>query len=379
MRQLLQVVHVTDLHWLEPASAPLAVAARDGWDEIGDQERTQAPTRRERFEEWLFKSGTAGSSVLAREQFARSLAEVLPKFPDWEHRWLVATGDLSAWGDDPSINHAIGWLSGLARDHKMQWTAIYGNHDVWLGNDPPRESVGAAPFDVRRTLLRAHTFLGNWPLIPLVEGTKSVPSSRRLEVTLQGGHQLVGYSLNTIIHEPAENRLAFGRVREDRYWEPATPLAPQLDEVKRQWRAGDVGIVFTHHPVYYPGLGTSRRGNVLLNDREVAKGLGERACIFVSGHTHKVFPKPGKLPAVLPRRPRHRLAARQVQLITGTLCQGGFGGRDPDQSWQLLHVSEDEKTAGLALERIVFRRSRGTGPFVSIGPRGGYQTEKLAL
>jgi Calcineurin-like phosphoesterase len=170
-RRLLQVVHVTDFHVVasqNEGGGPNGGTIRD-WladviDKIPESIRNARPIRR--FLDDL-RQGTASHDVYALEAFREALAgELTPK--TWPVTWLLATGDLSGWGDSRSIEYTVRWLKEIADAHGISWAAIYGNHDVWLGDGtlPLPWKVGR-PFADQRTRLRDTIFPQTWPLIPV--------------------------------------------------------------------------------------------------------------------------------------------------------------------------------------------------------------------
>jgi hypothetical protein len=184
-------------------------------------------------------------------------------------------------------------------------------------------------------------------------------------------------SLNTVVHEPAENSLALGRVGRDRYWQ-GTHVEHQLNALGRSLSPHDIVILLTHHPVHDPNLHYDEAlTSVLMNAPDVAASLHCRAVVVVSGHTHGLFPPSGSLPHAAGRPPHDPLAHRQAQLIGGTLSQRTVGDFHPDyeHSWQLLRFWEEVSSEQVTIERKVFRRMAGAGAF-TVRESG---TEKMRL
>jgi hypothetical protein len=201
------------------------------------------------------------------------------------------------------------------------------------------------------------------------------------------------FSLNTIVHEQWDNTFARGRVSEDRYWETVNQV-DQLPELEKRCANVQLRIVLTHHPVCDPtpkfGVGC-----VLANRKDVALNLSKKdangcriATIVLSGHTHQLFPRHGTLPTKLPSGGQQHspLADGQVQLTVGTLSQRGpqraaqaaspSGGT---QTWQLLRFWDEGIARQLVLERIVYIRPRGIGPFAPLADNQGHSAERMIV
>lgn len=356
----LQLIHVSDLHLNES----VRTGGLEGWRQsVVDAANRQGAIRRyiARFLIRRALGDIEGHDPTALEMFRADLPAAV-KDPDedgsadWRDRtWLIATGDLSTWGDTRSIQSALNWLRETAERHNVRWTAIYGNHDVWPRGFPL--SQPAHVLDGHRSLLRHTAFPEDWPLVPIHAGT-GMPGAVPLRVALRSpGAELLAASLNTVRHERPFSTFAMGKVTDDRYWESAG-LEHQLRAVDAI-AAGAVLVLLTHHPIHDPARWPPWMG-LLANRRRVARALrSHRRLIVVSGHTHRHFPnsfirQDGR------RRTRYRPLGRgQIQLIIGSLSQADplDDGRRRQQ-WQRLRMWEDDSTGEIAIRRTVFERAR---------------------
>jgi hypothetical protein len=345
---LLQIIHVSDLHFGPPDVSDietrtwLGTLCQAAYSRRGEEER----------------QGLAGLDQFAVVEFETCLDGLMTHEGEWkDDSWLIATGDLSTWGDAESIADALGFLQRAAQRHDIRWAALYGNHDVWPG-DPPLHplALSATPSDLsaRRTAMRTNFFPMDWPLHPV--GNRGGHMPGRPQDLLSVGFKrrtgrLVVYSLNTVVHNSGLNGWALGAVARDRYWQTDRNLPDQVDQVSARWQQGDFGIVLTHHPIHHPNAPLDR--DVLVNRENVARRLSTALSIVVSGHTHVPFPPEGDLNRLGACDP---LGAPQVQLITGTLSQ------IPQhiefaQTWQRLRFFEEEDA--VVLQRVLYTRSDG--------------------
>lgn len=348
LNPVVQLLHISDTH-------------------VASDAKVGALLRR-KYKRWpnRFRAGFMGHDPNAFTEFERSMLPALSSA--WRDRsCLVATGDLSTLGDR-GLRGALRWIARIASAVDLPWAALYGNHDVWAGDLPLRHPDQL--LDARRTALRRTEFIADWPCFPHGLPSGEVRGQPPLEYRYGSrGKTLTITSLNTIEHGRVRNTLAYGRVREDRYWEPSVG-ADQVSQILLQCCADETRIVLTHHPIHFPN--PPLVGLVLDNSAAVAQRLASqpRGCLaataVISGHTHDVFPKPGALPGRLPRPPKEHqpLASGQVQLIGGTLSQQAYPGRPQEHTWQLLRFYEENEQ--LVLKRTVFRRNNRAAPFKAI-------------
>lgn len=285
----LQVVHITDPHFVEPNFPRWSQVA--GW-----RRHLQSALQ-------FLSTGMNGHDSLAEvelEDFLRALTADpgLANVPTW----LVTTGDVSTFGDYPSIDMGLlrqdGWATILETEKHF---AIWGNHDAWPGAMPRIGGQDARipqqqswlPSRFPRTSLRHHL-------------TVKRKNSE---------HKVVLFALDTVACDAAANFWANGRV------EPSS-LQALVGEVDNHSSPGDVRIVATHHPICYPG-GAPLVGMSLLSADQVALALGgsspTRRCaplghVVLSGHVHQACIK-------APPPPPDPLAPDQHQLTAGTAIQ----------------------------------------------------------
>jgi len=93
--------------------------------------------------------------------------------------------------------------------------------------------------------------------------------------------------------------------------------------------------------------------------------------VVLSGHTHKIFPPPGRLN----ERQQMPLTEHQIQLTAGTFSQLHFDAQRPPRpicevarhTWQLLGFWLSETDDALLVERDVYvRGDRNTGDFYKL-------------
>jgi 3',5'-cyclic AMP phosphodiesterase CpdA len=367
MNRMLQVFHVSDMHWAPSRKQAAALRAQVG---------------RTRY--WPLGHGTMGHEVLAVRALRRSVRKVIDDDPEWTVRsWLISSGDLTTWGDDQSLHAAIGFLGDIAKDCGIRAAVIYGNHDVWDQGFPA--VIPDSVLDARRTRLRRNEFTGTWPLFSMAEGLGQSSPGGPTSIEATGpltSKSVRVVSLNTILHTGWNNVLAFGEVKADRYWEGRTSPT-QLQVVRGSGQSqNELRVVVTHHPLRDPKR--RKLSMILKNAPEVADAFtvcGSAPTVFLSGHTHEVFPAFGSFPTVLPtgRACVPPLEDRQVQMIVGTCAQIGGGPQTGDQTWQLLRFWEDEERPGIVLERFVFSRPAGAGEFLPEEDDKGDPSEKLEI
>lgn len=314
----------------------------------------------------LIKGSLAGHDPAALAYFRVSAQEALAA-DDWEENHLVVTGDLTTWGDAPTLAFALqAWRDEATTLGVQGPHVIYGNHDVWLDDFPL--FVPAQALDQHRTAL--HTVPPFQCVSPVNHhNATAAPASL--------------WSLNTVLHDPINNALALGEVREHAYWEQL-PGAHQLAALGRAG-PGAVRVVLTHHPVAgahshllpWMGLVDGPVVAAALDQPQMA-GRWPLASVVLSGHTHTVFPKPGALEQTYggaTRPPPQPLVGRQVQLTAGTFSQLESNTRFPPEpiraekrhSWQLLGLWLDEGDRNLVVERDVFvRDERNVGCYTGL-------------
>lgn len=372
-RPLLQIFHITDLHFI------------DDYDDIA---RLIAERRRfslllrqlfEFFDARAMHEGTLGHEDSAISAFSRLLGamkkqekEWFPDGPDGPQTWIVDTGDATTFGDDRSLD--------LARKSLNDWRSVVGpaklvslvgNHDLWPGTQP-----GAALFDdfaarmgVQRGRIDSYDFWNDLgPVTPLVLNSDS-------------GLSIELYSVGTLSCDIKAGFLARGRVSE----ESKNKL---VEAVRQHGKPDALRILASHHPFAFP-FNAARMPTLqpmVLENPEVVTAErhptqdGEPLIhMFIGGHTHVGMPGcplPGHISSVK----QGALEASQVQLVAGPLLQQrsewGVGGEGLDaglkshpdfsdvsqikgsQQFQLLRFYERRESSEIVLEmeRIPFVR-----------------------
>src|SRR5438105_4339081 len=123
MRPLLQLVHLSDVHFVAAGRASLAQARRDArrllWG-LPSRFRGQD----------LFDQGMAAHDPKALTAFKDALQRIKLADPQfWPKTCVLTTGDLSTLGDDGSFNAAIGWVRTVSAQVGVpfQPMIVYGN------------------------------------------------------------------------------------------------------------------------------------------------------------------------------------------------------------------------------------------------------------
>lgn len=328
--RLCRIFHLSDLHLVAEPTArklddcpnPLVVALRR-----------------------LFFQGCAPHDSEALRHCREAIRAELEADETWPHTLIVATGDLSTWGDPKSISAACKWLEGIEakkwiRPSRVSIFRIYGNHDAFPGEENWFPFLATnAQIDTARSRAR--------------EVCQPQTSSMRLPTNIS----VEFHRINSVIHDQVLNTFAWGRVDQD----SLTRLRAENGTSRC------VGIAVTHHPVHDTLAAPLPRTLLDSTIAALAMPPGEKAQIrlVLSGHTHVPFPAPGSLPvdagvALAP------LLANQLQLVAGTVSQRPVRAKAPDNSFQMLRLGQrgpDE----LVVERTLFVRPNGIGPFVKLG------------
>jgi hypothetical protein len=386
MKPLLQIVHVSDMHLAKRNSLKGRAVAEflSGLPVIGLR----------------IKQGLAGHDPAALKAFEASLIRVIKSKPSWLERTIVvATGDFSTWGEDNYGMAAVNYLKRAAQ--RASYAAfeqlkadaqkaqpqvqppkhfrlipvlpIYGNHDVWPEGFPL--AFSNEELDQRRTNLRLHPPFQEHRPVQMYSTGKDGGTSP--PITL--------WALDTVLHDPIDNALAFGKIQQDWYWDPRG-LSHQVTELQQRSQFPQIRIALTHHPIagqdhVFP------ISHVLREASSVASQLQQPdphtpdwplVRIVLSGHTHKLYPSLGALPASPPTE-QSPLGQNQLQLTIGTLSQKRWNRSKQEQCWQLLRLySEDypadnsgQQKCTLHLERTVLYRSNNAGDFTIRVPQNG--------
>ncbi len=295
----LQIVHISDLHIVDPKS-PNAVALRRRLRGLRG-----VPTN---IAEYV-ADGMAPHDALAVQLFESFLREITADYK-WSkcQTWLVDTGDLTSLGDQNSL--------ALGRQHLQQFAQIcpqiastYGNHDAWPGRFP-LFATGAAIAAQQQTLT--------------VHQYKVATAGCALRTTIpHNAGEVQLYFLDSIIHDRWSNTWALGEVG-------AAQLTALKDLVDQNYNSNrhDLRILAIHHPVHYPPVRPSFQ-MAMRNDKIVAGALDTPspggayplAHLVLSGHTHALYPPHGALPAQPSLCIHPHLGSNQCQFVVGTLMQ----------------------------------------------------------
>src|SRR5713101_222309 len=126
MRPLLQLVHLSDVHFVAAGANSLAQARRDA--------RRLLWSLPSRFLGQDFcDQGMAAHDPKALTAFKDALRKIKLADPTfWSNTCLLATGDLSTLGDNASFNTAISWVRAVSAQVgvPLQPIIIYRNHEI---------------------------------------------------------------------------------------------------------------------------------------------------------------------------------------------------------------------------------------------------------
>ncbi len=353
MKRLLRILHLSDVHF-----GPNNIKAAPNYRRL-----LRAAFRSPLVSKKVLQGVSPHDPTALRELSASVISEAADA--EWLGKTvLICTGDLSTWGDEPSVVAVKRLLDRLAADAGLpDPVVLYGNHDVWP----------AKPWQIH-----------GYPLFALPWTLKKRRADLRFQhfpkpgpIDHSGNLQVRCFAINTVQHERLENAFALGKVQHDYYWDPTNRSThSQEAAVASKLGTGEIGIALTHHPVYDPEHAHHATGRqsappthtALVNAQQVAASLrgcaaGGRIHVFISGHVHQIIPELGKLDAkVLGQQPP--LDSVQLQLCVGTAAQDCAPGVTQDQSWQQIRVYLDgDDDCDLVIERIVHQRDQCFGAF----------------
>jgi 3',5'-cyclic AMP phosphodiesterase CpdA len=368
-KPFLQIVHISDLHVIDPKSTD-AAAVR------GRIRRLRGISTG--IADWI-SDGTAPHDPLAVPLFGEFLAE-LATDKVWANctTWLVDTGDLTSLGDGNSFRLGRSYMKEFVQVFP-DFGSTYGNHDAWPGI-LPLFATSAAITGQTKVLLANHFAVAS----PRHSLSMAIP---------HGAGQVQLYFADSVIHDRWRNTLALGEV-------PRSQLDAFQKLVDKHFLPArhDFRILAIHHPVHYPPPRPSHQ-MVLRNDQKVAEALDTTSPagtyplvhLVLSGHTHSLYPLHGKLPAQPDRCIHPPLGSTQCQLVVGSLMQ--LDRYDKRLAWphqcQILRLySSKTKPSVLSVERLLAARQagenyRGTGigpyKFVPVPPSHGQFTEEITF
>lgn len=209
---LCRIIHISDLHLVVPGNAhknrkrSLAFAYKLAYG-IVPQLRPIG---------FKILQGFGGHEPMALVQFRKALLGALATKTRWPSSILLATGDLSTWGDAPAIDSAVKFVETTARNSTLDALLLYGNHDAWPGQ-LPLFATSQAVHQQERALTARRSFT-------------TMPSPKGVQL----------FRVPTVIHDRVLNTAATGNA-------PASAWS--------SWPAnlpGSVRIALTHHPVGGP-------------------------------------------------------------------------------------------------------------------------------
>jgi predicted MPP superfamily phosphohydrolase len=388
---LLRIAHISDVHFVplnQQHGGPLHDAA------VRLAFHPGALAKPAQFLSSHLGQGSAGHDPKALWWLRRSLLFYLRRDERWKGRSYVAlTGDLSTWGDTRSTYAVLGFLDNVAEVTNSEPLVVYGNHDVWPGEVGTLRGMPIAHTDDelarRRSRMRQQYFRNDFP--GFAAWTLRSFEPIRIPAT-DANFTVVGF--NSVLHERGPNSVASGRIAEDWYWDKRKTQS-QLTIAAERLKSVSCAVILTHHPIWDPSgwsggghdtpyvrAGMAPPFHALYNAREVAQSVGvpvhgaPPVRIFLSGHTHVVYPPPAELPPQSLASDAGTLCANQVQLTIGSAAQERFiptasPSRSQRNSWQLIHLFFDDERSELLLERFVFIRANDTGNFRLLGSSEG--------
>jgi len=350
----LQIIHISDLHIVSTRFNAHAMTRQISrqikrWPPL-------APLKR------LLDDGTAPHDPMAPYRFEAFLESIRDRDAEWRTlpTWLICTGDITTFGDDPSLSEGEKWLRKFAR-HTDATLWLHGNHDEWPGTLPLFARGQIAQHHIQLEKTRR-----SWLMAPL-----------QAPFHADTGALVQLYGLDSVLHSAWRNSWARGEIE----MASIRALAARIDQVSGSSEAHHLRILATHHPVHYPNR--PWYSMAMGNDAEVAGeldngspgGLRPLVHLVLSGHTHELFPELGRLPMSARQCEHPDLGIDQCQLIIGSLMQ--LDKFDKRQDWphqcQVLRIYRSASKRAIALiERRLVGRKTGEGEGRGQGI-GGYQ------
>jgi 3',5'-cyclic AMP phosphodiesterase CpdA len=325
-RPVLQIVHVSDLHFKDTRSSD-AKKLNDAWTLLARIIRRIV----KRHDLFGWYEGTQGHYPNAPQAFADYIEfDLRPKDTknEWfastknpapPPTWLVDSGDLTAFGDDHAIKLGKDWLKEWARVLAARDSrSLIGNHDAWVGCHPISAILGLVDLTAAQTRIQK---LPDWdrrawitrPLVADISGTSS-----KIEL----------YALDSVCWTPGSNLNAVGWVSPESVQNLRNRLTRQGKSAENHFR-----ILAVHHPVAFPWLRKETKAlglfdvMYLLNESTIAEHLNNEASdpdigpiahLLLSGHTHTGHPAP-PIPHDVTMIKQGTLGDFQLQLVGGAL------------------------------------------------------------
>ena len=360
MKPLLQIIHVSDLHIASGALNGQLPPVADLLAKITAPIPAVGP---------FVRQGMDPHDPSAKSAIEEFLKKVTSPSNGWVGpTWLLDTGDLTTFGDEDSLAVGRRLLSRLGR-YCTRTLSLHGNHDAWPQDFP----IASRPtIETHRQHLRTSHYPEEWPETP--QSFDPPRSPIRIEL----------YALNSVEHYPELNIPALGRVRHDRYWEltPPSPAAghslSRLQEQVPNSTGKTLRLLAIHHPIakvdFWPH-------HSLLNRKEVSGRIENPNAfqVVLSGHTHALFPRHGRLQASLTSGLHHPLGPNQVQLVVGSMMQRDFSENSNSElerdRWshqvQVLRIFHDEDSDEVVVARFLAGRNPGVDDAFEIRPLPG--------
>lgn len=328
--RVLQIIHITDLHCKHiAANAVQRLNAKKRYLARFLQHKI------ERYDLFGWNEGTQGHYRRAPESFARFLQEWRARDDQWygepgsdsAQTWLIDTGDLTAFGDEASVNAGRGHVGAFrAVLGDCAWRSLYGNHDAWPEMLPVHAILGYLPGDIaaqRQKLER----VPEWRTAQWLTDHLSVPIPG---TEAYGGARIELYALDTVCWGALSNTLAVGDLAR-------SDFDVLRGKLRAQWQASNTShfrILALHHPLAFPYefdenhalhvfgamhlKGAESWGHEFRNDRNDPAQFGPLVHLFLSGHTHAAYPA-GPLPGNVEEIYQGALGPPQLQLVGGPL------------------------------------------------------------
>jgi 3',5'-cyclic AMP phosphodiesterase CpdA len=325
MLPIVQIVHVSDLHFRHPKAS--------AYRKLNAKRRTAQRALQYLIEkhDWFdWNEGTQGHYACAPDAFQYFLEQWRKEDDRWygnsdnsAQTWLVDTGDLTAFGDGDSISlgfsHLERWRTALGG---CKARFIYGNHDAWPEMQPVHALLGFSRTEIDRQREKVRSREAwrarDWVEQPL---TIRIPS-----LTLQDA-QISLYGLDSVSWSALGNVRAIGELT-------GADVDAYRERVRKEHHAPTYRIVAMHHPLVFPyerheihtnfliptmALKSGERwAAILRNDKSDPPGIGPLANLFLSGHTHESYPA-GLLPKDASEIYQGMLDRTQLQLVGGSL------------------------------------------------------------
>lgn len=340
LQPALELVHVTDLH--------VKVAQANAAHPLAAKRRLFARKLRDIIERrnlFGWDEGTQGHYTYAPESFRRFLHAWVARDADWDKvpRWLVDTGDRTAFGDVASITAGAAYLQLWAQALRgASVRTLFGNHDAWPGTLP---------------LLRPGGIKAQRRIVEAVSGwNPKLWRSSRLSVPIPGraGHHIDLYAIDSVCWGVSRNTRAVGHLKKA----ALRSLQSMLGVAKLHERQG-VRVLALHHPLAFPWTTKEARkflvfkmmrllkdhahARRLRNDGNDPEGIGPWIHLFLSGHTHLRHPANGLPPDVTDVH-QGLLDRLQLQLVGGPLMlnRSRAAARQPSSSAPAVERAHDE-------------------------------------